>query len=98
MKAKPFKIQSHVLNALKIEAIQNDFWVQDKINELIVDYQKGNRKPLEDSRSSQPVTSSYKIDQDRYKMFKAAVVHNNESVMKVIEGLIVSYLKERGKL
>jgi hypothetical protein len=31
-------------------------------------------------------------------MFKAAVVHNNESVMKVIEGLIVSYLKERGKL
>lgn len=98
MKVKPFKIQSHVLNALKVEAIQNDFWVQDKINELILEYQKGTRRAVEDSRKSEPVTSSYKIDPDRYKMFKSLVAHNSESVMKVIEGLIVSYLKEKGKL
>lgn len=98
MALKSAQIKEHIVREFKIDALQNNYQTREKITDLIGEYQQGTRKPQKDGNDSKYTFTHFIIDEDNYSMFKSLVYGKNEKVMHVIEGLIVSYLKEKGKL
>lgn len=93
---KLLKIQSHVLKEFKIDAIRNDYKIKEKIKILINEYQKGARTPEYILQNEKSASTTFQIDEDDYNIFRILIAKRNQKIMQSIEGLIVSYLKEKG--